>query len=106
MFGLFTKTKTQSIHVNDLDQLGQNIQLIDIREDYEYANGSHKWAKHVPMNQLLAQPDKYLKKDKTYYIMCQSGMRSSRTTQALAEKGFNVINVAGGIGSYVGTNRK
>jgi rhodanese-related sulfurtransferase len=58
------------------------------------------------MGNLLSSPEKYLIKDKTYYIMCQSGGRSGNTCRALTKQGFCVINVAGGMGSYVGSKRK
>lgn len=51
------------------------------------------------MGNLLKNPEKYLMKDKTYYIMCQSGARSNRTTKILNKQGYQVINVAGGVGS-------
>lgn len=38
--------------------------------------------------------------------MCQSGGRSSRTTKLLEKQGYNVVNVSGGMGSYVGSKRK
>jgi rhodanese-related sulfurtransferase len=38
--------------------------------------------------------------------MCQSGGRSARTCRSLTNEGFDVINVAGGMGSYLGTMRK
>lgn len=94
------------IHVNDIDNLIGTIELIDIREPYEYKSGSIRTAKNIPMGDLLASPSKYLLPDKTYYIMCQSGARSGRATKMLAKMGFDVINVAGGMGSYVGTKRK
>lgn len=58
------------------------------------------------MNNLLKNPEKYLNKEKEYYIMCQSGMRSSRTSNILSKQGYKIINVSGGIGSYVGTKIK
>ena len=62
-------------------------------------------AKNIPMQTLLGNPDKYLKKDKEYYLVCQSGGRSSMACNSLRQKGFNVINVAGGVGSYLGKHR-
>lgn len=106
MFDFLKRDNSQVIHVNDLDNLIGKIELIDIREPYEYKNGSIKTAKNIPMGNLLENPDKYLMKDKTYYIMCQSGGRSGRTTKLLERQGYKVINVAGGMGSYVGTKRK
>lgn len=106
MFNFFNKDDSKVVHVNDMEQLIGKVELIDIREPYEYKSGSLKTAKNIPMGTLLTSPEKHLKKDKTYYIICQSGARSGRTVKLLTSQGFNVINVAGGMGSYVGTNRK
>lgn len=106
MFDFIKKYNSKVIHVNDMENLIGKVDLIDIREPYEYKSGSLKTAKNIPMGNLLASPEKYLTKDKTYYIICQSGARSGRTTRALTKQGFHTINVAGGIGAYVGTKRK
>ncbi|PRR80383.1 rhodanese-like domain-containing protein [Clostridium vincentii] len=106
MFEFLKKGNTKVVNVNDIDNLIGKIELIDIREDYEYKSGSIKSAKNIPMGKLLNEADKYLNKDKEYYIMCQSGGRSSRACNSLAREGFNVTNVSGGMGSYVGSKRK
>lgn len=106
MFDFLKKDDSKVINVNDMDDLIGKVELIDIREPYEYKTGSLRTAKNIPMGNLLASPEKYLVRDKTYYIMCQSGGRSGSTTKILTKLGFDVINVAGGIGSYVGAKRK
>lgn len=105
MFDLFKKNDDKVINVNDMDNLVGKVELIDIREPYEYNGGSIKSAKNIPMGNLLNDPNKYLIKDKTYYIMCQSGGRSGSACRELFKQGFDVINVSGGMGSYVGINR-
>lgn len=106
MFEFLKKDEIEGIKVNDLDDLIGKIELIDIREPYEYQAGSIKTAKNIPMGNLLNQPNKYLIKDKTYYIMCLSGARSRRTSKELAKQGYHIINVLGGMGGYTGTKRK
>ena len=106
MFGLFNKNSGKVINVNDIDNLIGKIDLIDIREPYEYKTGSIKSAKNIPMGDLLNDPEKYLNKDKEYHIVCQSGGRSSTACNKLRGLGFDVVNVAGGVGSYVGRKRK
>lgn len=106
MFNLFRKNDGKVINVNDIDNLIGKIDLIDIREPYEYSNGTIKTARNIPMGNILDKPEKYLTKEKEYYIMCQSGGRSSRTCDSLTRQGYNVVNVAGGVGSYLGTKRK
>lgn len=106
MFGFFKKDNGKVINVNHIDELIGKVELIDIREKYEYSGGSIRSAKNIPMGELLNAPEKYLNKSKEYYIMCQSGGRSARACNTLNSKGFNVVNVSGGMGSYVGTKRK
>lgn len=106
MLDFLKRSSQKVVNVNDMETLLGSVELIDIREPYEYKNGSLRTAKNIPMGQLLETPDKYMKKEKTYYIMCQSGGRSSRACSYLAKQGFEVVNVAGGMGSYVGSKRK
>jgi len=106
MFDFLKRDDSKVINVNDMDNIIGKVELIDIREPYEYKSGNLKTAKNIPMGNLLASPEKYLTKDKTYYIMCQSGGRSGGACRTLTKQGFNVINVAGGMGSYVGSKRK
>lgn len=106
MFSFFSKKKVNSVSVNDLDNLFGKISLIDVRETYEYRNGHLPTAKNIPMNSILAEPEKYLDETKEYHIVCQSGGRSSRVCSNLASKGYNVVNVVGGTGSYRGTLQK
>ncbi|QHQ63515.1 rhodanese-like domain-containing protein [Anaerocolumna sedimenticola] len=104
MLGLLKKVSGKNVSANELDNLIGKADIIDIREPYEYKTGSIKTAKNIPMDNLINNPNQYLDKDKTYYIMCQSGVRSSQTCKFLSKQGFDVINVTGGISSYTGNN--
>ncbi|GKU23197.1 rhodanese-like domain-containing protein [Clostridium folliculivorans] len=101
MFTKSTGNKFSTISVHDLDERLGKIDLIDIREDYEYKSGHIPKAKNIPMGQLLAKPDKYLDKEKEYHIICQSGGRSARACDELSSQGYKIINVSGGTGSYI-----
>lgn len=101
MFSFLERNKFKTIHVNDLKELLGKINLIDIRETYEYKNGHLPNAKNIPMNSILKETDKFLDKSKEYHIICQSGGRSSKTCSELSANGYKVINVSGGTGSYI-----
>lgn len=105
MLNFLKRDVSKVIHVNDMDNLIGKVEIIDVREPYEFRSGSLRTAKNIPMGNLSANPEKYITKDKTYYIICQSGARSGILTRILTKQGYSVINVAGGIGSYVGTKR-
>ncbi|WP_194191470.1 rhodanese-like domain-containing protein [Clostridium chrysemydis] len=95
----------KSIEVNKLTNL-KDINLIDIREEYEYSSGHLKNAKNIPMEELLEAPDEFLKEEETYYIICKAGMRSLRACSELKEEGYKVINVSGGTLSFNGDLEK
>lgn len=105
MFEIFKSNTGKVINVNDIDSLVGKVELIDIRETFEYKRGSIKTSKNIPMRELLENSEKYLNKDKEYYIVCQSGGRSTTACNKLINKGYDVVNVAGGVGSYMGTKR-
>jgi len=106
MFDFLMKSSGMIVNVNDMDDLLGKVELIDIREPYEVKSGTLKTAVNIPMGTLLGNPDKYMSKEKTYYIMCQSGGRSGQAVKALSKLGFDVVNVAGGMGSYSGSKKQ
>lgn len=97
---IFKKCSIKSIDVNDIDKLLGKINLIDVREPDEYKGGHLPTAKNIPMNRIISETEKYLDKSKEYHIICQSGVRSSKTCAILKEKGYNIIDVTGGTGRY------
>jgi rhodanese-related sulfurtransferase len=79
----------------------EKINIIDVRENYEFVDGHVPNAKNIPLSSL--QNDyKKLDKDKVYYVICYSGSRSKTAAQYLSKLGYNVINVLGGTSSYIG----
>jgi rhodanese-related sulfurtransferase len=98
---IFGKNSFDSISVHDLGEKNGKINLIDVRESYEYKSGHVPNARNIPMGIVLAEPEKYLNKSMEYHVICQSGSRSSRTCKKLSSLGYKVVNVSGGTGSYI-----
>ncbi len=73
-----------------------NINLIDIREHYLYERGHMKNAKNIPLRTLKNMPDKYLSKEKIYYLICESGFNSKRLSKILNSKGYTTYSIKGG----------
>ena len=82
-------------------QLYQNEQLslVDVREVEEFQTLHLEGAHNLPLSQL-ADTYEQLDKDQLYYVICKSGMRSARACQFLAEQGYDVINVQGGMTTF------
>ena len=75
---------------------GEDFQLIDVREDFEYET-SNLGGKLIPLGGILIESDK-IAKDKDVVIMCRSGKRSAMAIQQLEQQGFtNLYNLYGGI---------
>ncbi len=85
--------------VNNLRQR-DDVYLLDVREDFEYAEG------HIPNTTLVSLgtiPDSLdeIPRDKTVIVVCRSGNRSNQATQFLREQGFdNVHNMLGGMNAW------
>ncbi len=91
----------KEITFNDFYQLYQNEQLflVDVREVDEFESLHLEGARNLPLSQL-ADTYEQLDKDQLYYVICKSGMRSARACQFLAEQGYEVINVQGGMTAF------
>ena len=91
----------KEITFNDFYQLYQNEQLslVDVREVEEFEALHLEGAHNLPLSQLTDTYDQ-LDKDLLHYVICKSGMRSARACQFLAEQGYDIINVQGGMTAF------
>ena len=91
----------KEIAFDDFYQLYQNEQLslVDVREVEEFQTLHLEGAQNLPLSQLTDTYDQ-LDKDLLHYVICKSGMRSARACQFLAEQGYDVINVQGGMTAF------
>lgn len=99
MFNIFKSvpTITSDELVNKLKN--PNNVLIDIRTIQEYRLGHIKGASNIPLNRLNTyQGDK----EKTYYVICQSGIRSKKAAKYLQKQGYSVWHVLGGMNAWRG----
>ena len=81
-----------------IDRQRRGAVLIDVRESHERALGMAEGARGVAMDALIADAAAHLPDcEVEVLLICQGGMRSLRTAEALATQGFaNVTSVAGG----------
>lgn len=88
-------------HADDLEpteahRRRDEVQLLDVREPYEWAAGHIDGAVHVPMGQLAAGQDE-LATDRTIVCVCRSGNRSGAVAEALRRAGYDAVNLLGGM---------
>lgn len=88
----------KEITFNDFYQLykKESISVLDVREVEEFEALHLEGARNLPLSQLADTYDQ-LDKSQSYYVICKSGKRSARACQFLAERGYEVINVQGGM---------
>ena len=90
------------IDINDFLKLKtKTIQIIDIREQYEFEEG-HISKLNIPMDQILDSIDKIEKKIPVI-IYCNSGRRGASVVHVLRKKYSmkNVSNLLGGYQAYL-----
>ncbi|MFT8319806.1 MAG: rhodanese-like domain-containing protein [Bacillus sp. (in: firmicutes)] len=79
----------------------EKVELVDVREDEEVAEGIIPGAKHIRMNDIPTNLD-YFSKEKEYIFICRSGKRSENVCYYLQEQGFQVVNLLGGMLDWKG----
>ena len=79
----------------------ESLNIIDIRLPVEYQYGNIPTAINIDKILLLARPENYLSKTKTYYIYCNSGTSSQTVVKLLNQKGYNTVNINGGYNNYL-----
>lgn len=83
---------------------GEDVVLLDVREDDEWQRGHAPGAQHIPMGDVptrMAEIDT----DAQLYVICHSGGRSARVAQYLARNGYEPINVSGGMLAWAHAGR-
>ena len=88
---------TQWYEVEDL--VKNNEYILDVREEYEVANGSIPNVINIPLGQLRDRLDE-IPKDKKIYVTCQVGLRGYIACTILNQHGYDTSNIDGGYKTY------
>ncbi len=94
----------KSISTNELqEQLKENkkLHMIDVREADEVAAGMIPGAVHIPLGDIPNRIND-LDQSNAYILICRSGGRSGQATEFLAQQGFDVTNMTGGMLDWTG----
>lgn len=98
MFQFFKKL--ESVSMAELEELLKtNIKLLDVRTPSEYSRGHIKGAQNIPLGQIEHFSQS---KEEKLYVICHSGVRSRLAARRLKKKGYDVVNVSGGMMSWKG----
>ncbi|HEY9388366.1 MAG TPA: rhodanese-like domain-containing protein [Mycobacteriales bacterium] len=85
-------------------ELSPTAVLLDVREDDEWQAGHAPEAVHVPMSGLPARLPE-VPTGQALAVVCRSGGRSAQVAGWLLAQGYDAVNVAGGMQSWVAAGR-
>lgn len=80
---------------------GADINIIDVREAEEVAEGKIPGAVNIPLG-LIEFRKQDLDRSKEYVLVCRSGGRSGRAAEYLEGQGYQVVNMTGGMLAWEG----
>src|SRR5690349_14764201 len=78
------------------DPIPEGVTVLDVREPVEWHYGRIDGAVHIPISEI---PDRAteLPIDQQLLVVCKVGSRSAQVTAFLLDKGFQAVNLAGGM---------
>jgi rhodanese-related sulfurtransferase len=75
------------------------VQLVDVREPYEWDAGRIPGASHIELERLAGRSGQ-IDRDRPVVFQCRLGARSAMATTAFRAAGWDAYNLAGGIQAW------
>jgi rhodanese-related sulfurtransferase len=72
------------------------IQLVDVREPYEWEAGRIEGARHIELERLAASAEE-IERERPVVFYCRVGSRSWMAAQAFRRAGYDAYSMDGGI---------
>ena len=86
------------------DPIPEGVTIVDVREPIEWQYGRIDGAVHIPLTEIPHRAGE-LPVDQQLLVVCKVGSRSAQATAFLREKGFEAVNLAGGMIDWVDEGR-
>lgn len=75
----------------------EDVHVVDVRETDEWSRGHVPQAQPIPLEQLRADPERALRRDRALVFICAKGVRSLTAAKLAERLGFDrIFNVDGG----------
>ncbi len=88
--------KLSIFYWNEMDNIGPDDILLDVRSSEEFASGSISGAVNIPIDELRARLDE-LPKNRSIFVYCEAGLRGYLAQRTLRQSGYGkVVNLSGG----------
>lgn len=86
----------------ELHEKQDQVQILDVREPYEWEAGHIDGATHIPLSQIMAgQEQGRLDPERPVVVVCKTGNRSELASVMLQARGFKAENFEGGTEAWV-----
>jgi rhodanese-related sulfurtransferase len=83
--------------------LPEGVSVLDVREPVEWAHGHIAGSVHIPLMELVQRLAEV--PDGRTVVVCKVGARSAQAAAYLAQQGYDVANLDGGLVEWVGDGR-
>ena len=102
----FARQPGPEIDVEELAQFMErpDIQVVDVREDWEYRRGHVPGVVPLPLSQIAARLAE-IPTDRPLAIICEHGERSLTVADFLVRRGLAAVSVRGGTSAWVRSGR-
>jgi rhodanese-related sulfurtransferase len=81
-----------------LQDAGEGLTLLDVREPWEFQTAQIDGSKHIPMGEIPARFNQELDPEQHIVVVCHHGVRSMNVTAWLRQQGFEKVqSLRGGI---------
>lgn len=81
----------------ELSDVNKKNNIIDIRSSLDYNKKNIKGSINIPKMLLMSNPEKYMNKRNTYFLICDKGKVSFVCAKMLNALGYNCYSIVGGI---------
>ena len=78
-----------------------DVQLVDVREPYEWEAGRIAGARHIELTEVAARAES-IDRDRPVVFYCRVGSRSAMAAGAFRRAGFDAYNMRGGLEAWAG----
>ena len=110
IFGACAQSQYTNVDVDGFEQAVRNdsAQILDVRTHEEFAESHIKGAIQVDVfsPNFLADAESKLQKERPVAVYCRSGRRSATAAKQLSAKGYQVINLEGGIMAWIAKRKE
>jgi rhodanese-related sulfurtransferase len=84
--------------MKSLQDAGQDLAVVDVREPWEYEVARIAGSKHIPMGDIPARFNQELDPEDHIVVVCHHGVRSMNVTAWLRQQGFEKVqSLRGGL---------